>query len=121
MDVRTEVHDGLEFEVPTWDTQTGAWAKDPALEARVRSAILAAVPDFAEQVTAALETEPRDGVCWTFWGSHGCGLGADHPGLCVCTPTDPCSVLLKYGTSNTGILAWNGETEPSVHHWTWSH
>lgn len=131
--VRTEVHDGLEFAVPTWDptptpwNPSGSWADDPDLDARLCAAILAAVPDFP-RLAAEANQATGDNTCQTYWGSHGCGLTAGHDGLCVCTPGSespdpedqlPCSVGLKYGEGDTMILAWNGETQPSVLHWRW--
>lgn len=132
--VRTEVHDGLEFEIPTWDpaptpwNPAGSWAVDPELEARLRAGILEAIPDFGQRVAEAIRDAvavPASEWCGTFWGSHGCGRVKGHSGLCVCDPggytrsSKVCSVLMKYGGSDTGIVAWNGETAPSVHHWRW--
>jgi hypothetical protein len=124
--IRTEVHDGLEFEIPTWDptptswNASGSWLEDPVLDARLRAAILVAVPDFPRLAAEANRKVAGSRTCSTFWGSHGCDLDAEHEGLCVCSPTDgPCSVGMKWGTDNTLIVAWNGETLPSVLHRTW--
>lgn len=134
MKVRTEVFDGIEFEIPTWDptpvewNDHGSWVKDPTVEERVRSGILAAIPNHAEllaEAYAAQKVGPDEKWCKTYWGSHGCDRPQDHPGLCVCSiRTDDgekvcCSAGLKYGDADTLILWWNGDDEPSVHHWTW--
>ena len=127
--VRTEWHDGLEFEVPTWDptpvewNAQGSWAKDPELEARLLDAIRAAVPNHEELVAQAL-VATGDGSCRTYWGSHGCDLTAEHDGLHVCgKPGDHCSAILPWGTDSTAILWWSfvghDDFTLSAHHWTW--
>lgn len=135
MKVKTEFHDGLEFQVPTWDptpvehNPAGSWAKDPELEERLRAEIVAAIPNIPELLAEA-RTAPGQSFgsrdwCKTYWGSHGCDREPDHPGLCVCSISnedgefDCCSMILKYGDSNTAILWWNNEDLPSVHYWTW--
>lgn len=129
MKVRTEFHDGLEFEIPTWDktpkpwNKNGAWAKDPALTRRLERALKAAVPNHEFLTTLAL-VATGDGSCHTFWGSHGCDLAKGHDGLCVCGANDPegaCSAGLKYGDSDTLILWWGRDSgmEISTHYWKW--
>lgn len=126
---KTEVHDGLEFVVPTWDptpkpwNDRGSWVKDPEAEARVVTAILAAVPDHEALVSEALTAE-GDGSCHVFWGSHGCSLTAGHRGLHVCRtpPEGVCSAGLPYGEADTLLLWWADEERglrPSFHHWRW--
>jgi hypothetical protein len=129
--VKTEWHDGLEFEVPTWDptpvewNASGSWAKDPEQEARLLDAIRAAVPGHEALVEQAL-VATGDGSCATFWGSHGCSLSAGHEGLHVCgTHGDLCSAGLPWGLDDTLILWWcfqdgDGRTLTlSAHHWRW--
>lgn len=134
MKVRTEWHDGLEFEVPTWDptpcewNERGSWAKDPELEKDLKARILNAIPNHKALVTEAL-TATGDSSCRTFWGSHGCSLSAGHNGLHVCGSPDPdighCSAILEWGDANGCILWWSyldreeDTFEVSPHHWTW--
>lgn len=132
--VRTEWHDGLEFELPTWDptaapwNAAGSWAEDPKLTARIRATILAAIPNV-EALLAEAETAVSVSThewCGTFWGSHGCGRAKNHPGLCVCDPdpsgeAGPCSAALKWGEGNT-LIVWHAGDDGfwlSGLHWTW--
>lgn len=130
MKVRTEFHDGLEFQVPTWDptpvewNPSGSWAQDPEQEERLRAAIREAVPDHDALIRQA-RTATGDGSCGTYWGSHGCDLTAGHEGLHVCgTPgVGHCSAVLPWGEGDTAILWWSYIGEDgftlSAHHWTW--
>lgn len=129
MDLRTETVDGLEFTVPTWDATPvergpfGSWVKDEELEARIRSEIMAAIPGYEDLVKHAL-TAMGGASCNVYWGSHGCDLDMEHPGLHRCgPPEDPCSAILPWGEGDTAIMWWyDSEDESfwlSTHRWTW--
>lgn len=135
MQVQTEWHDGLEFEKPTWDptpvewVPRGSWARDPALEERLKAAIREAVPNHEALVAEALAGEYGGELCRTYWGSHGCDRTAGHTGLHVCGwPGDLCSAILPWGEGDSAIAWWSyqddegDETDSltlSCLHWTW--
>jgi hypothetical protein len=131
--LRTEWHDGLEFEVPTWDPaptpwlSSGSWVSEPETTARLLAAIRAALLDPDSLVEQALSRDVdayKGEMCRTYWGSHGCDLGADHDGLHVCGERgDLCSAVLCWGGAGTAILWWaddEGGLRLSSHRWTWS-
>jgi hypothetical protein len=139
---KIEEHDGLRFEMPTWDptpvewNKAGSWAKNVAVTdqilAGLREALTKAGFDEVALVKEALASKRTeiDHTCKTYWGSHGCYRQKGHPGLCVCGETgDECSAILKWGVNDIAILWWAETDEDGAEvtgfslsslGWTWS-
>lgn len=128
---RTEVHHGVEFEVPVWDRKLDRWAKDEPVTNRCLMSITAALPDNIDELTREAMTATGDNTCATFWGSHGCALTNGHRGLHVCK--DPtwgvCSAGLELGVPDGDgggtLIVWfryagTDELTLSALHWRWS-